>query len=61
LRTQIFQYVLRNGLYCALGAYGHEDRGFYGLVREMDARAARAGRGCAEEFKAEGHCLILDG
>jgi len=41
--TQLFQDVLRDGFNCALGAYGHEDWCFYGLVGEMDAGAAGAG------------------
>jgi hypothetical protein len=43
---------LRDGFYRALGAYGHEDGSFYGLVGEMDAGAAGAGGVGGEEIEA---------
>jgi len=61
LCAQILKDVLRNGFYCALSAYGHEDRGFHGLVGEMDAGAPGAAGMSAEEFETKGHRLIVFG
>jgi hypothetical protein len=55
LGPQFFEDLLGDGFDRALRAYGHEDRGFYGLMREVDARAAGAGGVGAEEFETEGH------
>jgi hypothetical protein len=41
-RAELFEDVLGDGFDCALGADGHEDGGFYGLMGEMDAGAAGA-------------------
>ena len=54
-----FERVLRNGFDRACGADGHEDRGFDGLVGQMDLRATSAGRCRMKEVEREAHWTIL--
>ena len=61
LSAEVFEDILGDGFDGTLCADGHEDGGFDGLVRKVDAGAASAGGGCGEEVKAEGHFIILRG
>ena len=58
-RAEGFEHVLRDGFDRSLGADGHEDGGFDGLMREDEAGAAAAGVGCGEELEGRGHGMIL--
>ena len=60
-RAEGFEHVLRNGFDCSLGADGHEDGCFDGLMGEDETGAPATCGGCGEELEGRGHSTILAG
>ena len=60
LRAQRFEHVLGDGLDRSGRADRHEDRGFDGLMGQIEPRAAAAGGRFPDDFELEAHHWILN-